>query len=52
MIFHHTHGYDKKNWLRGVFCCPLCHQKIDKKRSPEAISRAVKRGLAEKKKSK
>ena len=43
IIFHHTEGHSEAKALTGRFLCTACHQVVDKKRSPEALSRAAKR---------
>lgn len=29
--FHHTNGYDKENWLVGIWLCPSHHSQLHKK---------------------
>ncbi len=47
LIWHHTKGHDQDT---GRWLCDKDHARLDPARSSSALSKAVKRGLAEKKK--
>jgi len=42
VIFHHTHGHDEANKLKGRFVCAACHSKIDGARNGKKMSQSMK----------